>query len=163
MVKVRPRGARVQHAQVGRPFDAHKGEGPAPVVAIDLKLGEVEFLGGSSIVDLQGGAGLSVLGYLDTRLSFGIDLDDPQSIYLFDEATGIIGAIKAQADNLVFNAAIGPMGVFIRDGSAEINVEFGMDSGDIDPDSDEIDPYIGPRIRAMFGDEEEQSASASLH
>ncbi|HUG11386.1 MAG TPA: calcium-binding protein, partial [Opitutaceae bacterium] len=97
--------------------------------SVDLDLGEVDFLGGSEVVDLQGGAGLSVIGYLDTHLSFGIDLVTPSDVYLFENATGLFGAIKAKADNLVFNAAIGPMGIFIRDGSAEINVEFGMDNG----------------------------------
>jgi Ca2+-binding RTX toxin-like protein len=105
--------------------------------SVDLDLGEVEFLGGvTEVVDLQGGAGLSVLGYLDTHLSFGIDLATPSDVYLFDNATGLFGAIKAKADNLVFNAAIGPMGIFVRDGSAEISVEFGMDNGAFDPESD---------------------------
>lgn len=100
--------------------------------AIDLDLGTVDFLGESLPVDLQGGAGLNVTGYLDVDLHFGVDLDDPSNIYLFDDASGLFGAISAGASNLAFTAAIGPMGVFIKDGLANSTVSFGMDDSGSD-------------------------------
>jgi Ca2+-binding RTX toxin-like protein len=103
--------------------------------SVALDLGGVEFAGGLLPVDLQGGAGLSVKGYLDVRLSFGIDLNNPGTVYLFDDASRLVGALTAKADNLVFNAAIGPMGVFVRDGSAEVAISFGMDDTGNNPAS----------------------------
>jgi Ca2+-binding RTX toxin-like protein len=93
--------------------------------AIDLDLGPV--LGaGFGPLSLLGGAGLGVSGYLDTRLSFGIGLEADPDVYLFDEVSGISGALTARADNLAFNAAIGPLGVFVRDGQAQVNLGFGF-------------------------------------
>lgn len=96
---------------------------------VDLDLGEA--LGvGLGPIDIQGGAGLSASGFLDARLSFGIDLNDPTKLLIYDDDTGVFGGLSAAAQNLQFNAAIGPLGVFVRDGKVELDLGFEMGVGD---------------------------------
>ncbi|NDV61616.1 LEPR-XLL domain-containing protein [Puniceicoccales bacterium CK1056] len=96
--------------------------------SIDLDLGEA--LGVDlGPVDIQGGAGFNLTGYLDARLSFGIDLNDPTKIHLFTNASGVFGKLSAKASNLAFNAALGPLGVFIKDGNIDVSITFELDNG----------------------------------
>ncbi|MBN2328533.1 MAG: hypothetical protein JXR73_15420 [Candidatus Omnitrophica bacterium] len=73
---------------------------------------------------LEGEAGLGASGSLDVNLGLGVDLSDPQDVYLFHRNTGISGELNAAADTLTFNAAIGPLGVFIDEGNAEFGIDF---------------------------------------
>lgn len=96
---------------------------------VDLELGEA--LGVDlGPIDIQGGAGLAASGFLDARLSFGIDLNDPTQLLIYDDDTGVFGGLSASAQNLQFNAAIGPLGVFVRDGRVVLDLDFGMTVGD---------------------------------
>jgi hypothetical protein len=87
---------------------------------IDLNLAD---LGVPDFISLAGAAGLRATGSLDIDLDFGIDLDDPTNFYLF-KTTGIDGTLTAAGDNISFRAALGPLGLFIRDGSAEVGLGF---------------------------------------
>jgi Ca2+-binding RTX toxin-like protein len=113
-------------------FDLRLPIGFSEGLSVDLDLGDVDFLGGALPVDLQGGAGLSTSGFLDARLSFGIDLNDPTQFYIYDDATGIFGHLGASANNIAFNAAIGPMGIFVKDGQIVLDLDFNLDNGSFD-------------------------------
>ncbi|MGC9450585.1 MAG: hypothetical protein ACP5I4_03990 [Oceanipulchritudo sp.] len=117
-------------------FDLRIPIGFSEARSIDLDLGEIwNSLG---VVDIQGGAGLNLTGYLDARLSFGIDLTDPSKVFLFDDATRVSGSLSASASNIAFNAAIGPVGVFIKDGNISVDIDFQLDNGStFDPTSTE--------------------------
>jgi Ca2+-binding RTX toxin-like protein len=90
---------------------------------VDLSLGDI-LPGGLGPVSLKGGANLAASGYLDARLSFAIELDNPTNILIYDDVTGIHGGLKASADRLAFNASVGPLGVFVRDGTVELGASF---------------------------------------
>lgn len=92
--------------------------------AIDLDLGDIANLGG--VVDLQGAAGLNVSGYLDARLSLGVNLDT-LDVVLYNGVSGINGNLSAGAENVTFNAAIGPLGAFVRDGVINADIEFSFE------------------------------------
>jgi Ca2+-binding RTX toxin-like protein len=81
---------------------------------------------------LLGSAGLGVSGYLNAKLSFGVDLDNNSMIYLFtNEADTVIeGQLTASADNLAFNAALGSLGVYIKEGNADFSLNFGFQTTD---------------------------------
>ena len=68
---------------------------------------------------LTGGADLQTSGDLSLDFDFGIDLDNPTDVYLFD-STQFSGNLAANANDLTFRAALGPLGVFVDDGSATI-------------------------------------------
>ena len=119
-------------------FDLRLPVGFTGGLSVDLDLGDVPFLTGPLAVDLQGGAGLSATGYLDARLSFGIDLDDPTQVYVYDDDTGVFGHLGASARNIAFNAAIGPVGVFVKDGRVDLALDFNLDNGDETPDGSKV-------------------------
>ncbi len=75
---------------------------------------------------LLGSAGFSAQGSLDAKLAFGVNLDSPTDVVLFDNPadTGITGGLSAHADNLTFNAALGPLGVFITGGTGDLSLNF---------------------------------------
>ncbi len=62
---------------------------------------------------LVGSAGLQANGNVDFSLDFGIDLDAPGDIYLFD-STALTGLFTGTGDNLTFRAALGGFGLIIR-------------------------------------------------
>ncbi|MCL5281932.1 MAG: hypothetical protein M1376_18715 [Planctomycetes bacterium] len=82
-------------------------------------------------VSLLGSAGLGGTGSLDAQFTFGINLDDLDDIVLFteDALTGIGGHIAANSDTLAFNAALGQLGVFVKEGNANFNLDFGFTAG----------------------------------
>ena len=93
-------------------------------LSVDLDLGDE--LPGISII---GSAGLSIAGSLSALLTFGVDLDDPLDIYLFthNTQTGISAELDAKADNLTFNAALGPLGIFITGGDVDFELNGGFE------------------------------------
>ncbi len=94
-------------------FDLRLPLGFSEALNVDLDLGEA--LGVDlGPIDIQGGAGLAASGYLDARLSFGIDLTNPALLVIYDDVTGVFGGLHAGGSNLQFNAAIGPLGAFVR-------------------------------------------------
>ncbi|WP_254277881.1 hypothetical protein [Halomonas sp. 3H] len=126
-------------------------------IQLDIKalLGDTDFDAlGLSIDDLglYGAAGLAVSGAIDARLSFGIDLttliDEDGDLILDgdgnpaptvnllygDGRTNLSGNLRATGDNLTFNAALGPLGASVRDGTALIDFSFALfEGGDFDP------------------------------
>ncbi len=77
-------------------------------------------------LQLLGTAGLGTSGSLTAKLAFGVDLDSVSNIFLFtNEAdTSISGTLHASADNLAFNAALGSLGVYIKEGNADFDLNF---------------------------------------
>ena len=82
-------------------------------------------LGGDTGI-LSGAAGLEASGAIDFNLSLGIDLNNPGDFYMFD--SDVTGQLQASGNDLAFRAGIGPLGVFINDGSARIGGNIGNDS-----------------------------------
>ncbi|MES2098682.1 MAG: LEPR-XLL domain-containing protein [Pseudomonadota bacterium] len=111
-------------------FDLRLPVGFSKGMKVDFDLGDVEFLGQTLPIDLQGGAGLATNGYLDARLKFGVDLNDPTKVYVYNDATGVLGHLGANANNLSFNAAIGPMGVYVKDGNLQLALDFAWQDDD---------------------------------
>ena len=94
-------------------------------IDVDLDLGQ---LAGIDLgpLSLQGAAGLGATGYVDAQLAFGINLDTGE-IFLYEDDTSITGSLKAYSDTLTFNAALGPLGLFIQEGTARVDLGFDFD------------------------------------
>jgi len=93
-------------------------------LALNLDLGLPDF------ADLAGAANLSATGSIDVDLSLGIDLNNPLDIFIYD-STGIVGNLVLSGEELEFRAALGPLGIFIKDGDANLTANFdaGLDAG----------------------------------
>jgi Ca2+-binding RTX toxin-like protein len=116
---------------------------------VDLDLGDA--LGTGDFVDIQGGANLAASGYLDAKLAFGIDLTDPTKLLIYDGDTGIFAGLSAGAQNVQFNAAIGPLGVFVKDGSIDLDLIAGVTVGDGNPTPEVIDLTDPGSLTAFLG------------
>jgi Ca2+-binding RTX toxin-like protein len=125
-------------------FDLRLPLGFSQSRAIELDISDYATIPGLDVVALQGGAGLNLKGYLDTTIAFGIDLDN-QHVSLYEDDSSIAGALMASATNLTFNAGIGPLGVFIRDGMARVDLGFGLKY-----ESGSLDPYLDGDIEAIL-------------
>ncbi|MDT8424115.1 MAG: calcium-binding protein, partial [Desulfuromonadales bacterium] len=77
-------------------------------------------------LDLGGSADLVFSGNLNLDLDFAIDLNNPLDIYVYN-TTGLSGNLFAAAPDLDFRAALGPLGLFIKDGVA--NISGSLDAG----------------------------------
>jgi Ca2+-binding RTX toxin-like protein len=86
------------------------------------------------VFDLGGSANLGISASIGLDLDLGIDLSNPLDVYVY-ESTGIAGSIAATGSDLEFMAALGPLGIFIRNGSASIS---GSISAGLDVDGDRI-------------------------
>ncbi|MHB8740304.1 MAG: carboxypeptidase regulatory-like domain-containing protein, partial [Coriobacteriia bacterium] len=75
--------------------------------------------GSLGLLTLSGAAGLSLEAELVGRLAFGIDLSAPTDIYLFDD-TILEAWVRATGTNLSFSAALGPISLGVKGGSALI-------------------------------------------
>ena len=90
-------------------------------VSIDLA-DQLNIPGVSDIIDVSGGGLLTLEAGAGLDLSLGLDLSDPLSPdpFLYDETTFSVFA-KALGTDITFDAAVGPLGLFVRDGEAGIN------------------------------------------
>ena len=79
----------------------------------------------SGIVDLSGKGDLRSEGNLDIELAVGVDLDDLDRFWVFED-TGISGNLSAVGDDIAFTAALGGIGARILGGEAEITGQFGL-------------------------------------
>ncbi len=79
----------------------------------------------------------------------GVDLAHPTDVYVYN-TTGVAGSLSANGDNLEFMAALGPLGLFIKDGMAEISgsLKAGLD---LDNDGD-VDDGTEPTKRILLTD-----------
>ncbi|MEM2126255.1 MAG: calcium-binding protein, partial [Candidatus Methanosuratincola sp.] len=105
---------------------------------------------------LLGTAGLGMSGYLNAKLSFGIDLDNNSNIYLFtnEEDTVIEGQLKASSDNLAFNAALGTLGVYIKEGNADFALGFGFQTNAPTGSKQLIGDAFGDFVASLSGSAE---------
>lgn len=96
--------------------------GVAEHFALDIGLPDLGIPAISSIIDLNGEAMLELEAGASFALALGIDLSDPLAPvgFLYDD-TGVEFTAKALANDVNFDASVGPIGVFIRDGQAGIN------------------------------------------
>jgi Ca2+-binding RTX toxin-like protein len=92
---------------------------------ISLDLGNIDFDGPDPLgaIDIQGQAGLSVEGYLDAKISVAVNLSTLQ-VSLYEGLSELSGSLTAAAENITFNAAIGPLGALVKDGVANANIGF---------------------------------------
>ena len=104
-------------------------------------------LGGDLPFDLAGAGSLQADGTVDISLDLGLDLDDPlnpDSIVIF-ESSGIIGELNLGSSNLAFNAAVGPLGVYISGGMVNLGGNLASAGGTAAQDLFQV--------RFEFGDE----------
>src|SRR5204863_227987 len=73
----------------------------------------------SKDLSIGGAAGLTASGNLDVKLDFGIDLQNPAKVYMFD-GTGLAGNVTASGTGLNFKAALGPAGILVKDGTVTL-------------------------------------------
>ena len=80
---------------------------------------------------LSGNAELQTEGNLDLNLFFGVDLNKPQDVWMF-QGTGIIGRLDAHAEDVAFTIGLGDpeSGVFVGgrivDGTLGLDGDFGF-------------------------------------
>ncbi|QSA97859.1 OmpA family protein [Methylococcus sp. EFPC2] len=101
-------------------FDIDVSAGFSKTLGIDLALD----LGLDLPVDFGGAADLTASGSLDLSFDFGIRVDDPTQVFIYD-STGLDGMLNIAGQNLSFRAAVGPLGLFVDGGSAQINGTLG--------------------------------------
>ena len=88
-------------------------------------------------ISLEGQADLHVTGDLMAYFTIGVDLNTPLQddapVFLFthEDDTKIAGSLSASAEGLTFNAALGPAGVIIADGFAELSITASFASDDM--------------------------------
>ena len=84
-------------------------------------------------MDIKGSAKLAVQAAATLNLDLGLDLSDPANPkpFLYD-TTGMSVSAKASAANLSFTAAVGPLGLYITNGSVVLdkNATDPNDNGD---------------------------------
>jgi Ca2+-binding RTX toxin-like protein len=85
---------------------------------------------GGGLPNLTSGKILKVIGSLDLQLDVGIDLADPQNIYLYD-SSNIAGNLVVEghgADGfgMVFKAMVGDLAVDVMDGRVDISAGFSL-------------------------------------
>jgi len=101
---------------------------------IDLASLGLGSLAGLVSVGASGQLALNLGAEFDLHL--GVDLSDPLSPtpYVYDN-TGLILEAKASANNLAFQASVGPLGIFIKNGSASLQAKTDRDGnpGTVDP------------------------------
>ena len=87
-------------------------------------------LGLPDMANLAGAADLRAQGSVGVDLSFGIDLNNPSELYIYD-STGITGNLVLSGQEMDFRAALGALGVFVKDGTANLTANFdaGLDAG----------------------------------
>jgi Ca2+-binding RTX toxin-like protein len=78
---------------------------------LDLPLGDNLTLAGSAGFEARGGGALI--------LDFGIELQDPTNVYVFED-TGLRGVLDLGADDLAFRAALGGFGLSIAGGKGTL-------------------------------------------
>jgi hypothetical protein len=83
--------------------------------------GVANLAGVGNLIDVAGDGSLAVTGSAQLNLVFGFDLTNPTlpRAYLEDD-TGMSLLLRVAGNNLNFDAAVGPLGLFIRNGTVLI-------------------------------------------
>ena len=100
-------------------------EAVSTAIGLDADLAS---LGVPDLANLTSGGVLRAIGNLDLNVTLGIELDKANpEIYVFDIADPLRpllgGSLNVSGEELVFRAALGPLGVFIRDGDALFDLD----------------------------------------
>ena len=99
---------------------------------------DLDFLSAfTDLIDLDAQATLDLEARAALNLSLGIELSTDPSVFLFDDGTSVEITAKALGTDIEFDAVLGPLGLYVRDGAAGIN-RFGND-----PDPDTRDEAAG--------------------
>lgn len=115
-------------------FSLHYNLAFGDYLALDLGLADlVELLpendpardllaGITSFVQLEGSANLNITAGMDFLLEFGIDVSNPCSPvpFLYDTTSATISAAVRGTD-IDFTASVGPLGIYVRDGTVTID------------------------------------------
>jgi hypothetical protein len=95
----------------------------------------------TNLVGLSASGNLGLEAEMDFNLSLGLDLDGtdatPMAFFLDVDKTYLSASAKAYGEDLDFEAALGPVGLFVFDGAADLTAEFGVklkDGGSSDTD-----------------------------
>ncbi len=87
-----------------------------------LGIGSVGGITGlTSLLDASGAAKLAYSASAEARLLFGLNLSTDALNVFIDEASGLTVGLFAEADDLEFSLAVGPLGVFVDNGHARIS------------------------------------------
>jgi len=82
----------------------------------------------SQLVGLSASGNLGVEAAIDLDLSLGLDLDGSDKSFFLDVAnSGLSATASAFGNNLAFEAALGPVGVFVQGGEASLDGSFTVD------------------------------------
>lgn len=101
----------------------------------------------SQLVGLSASGNLGVQAGVDFDLKFGLDLDGDDKAFFIDVAgTSLSAGASAFGNNLEFEASLGPVGVFIIGGEADLAASFSIDLIDAGASSSD-----GRLILAGFG------------
>lgn len=74
------------------------------------------------LIALEAGGDLNVTAEVTFNLNFGLDISTPSSPVAFvADTTSLTATLRATATNLNFEAAVGPLGVFIKNGTATLD------------------------------------------
>jgi len=110
-------------------FAFNFAESFSPSINMNFNLGDIAQLVGvtgldavGNLVDVQGSGALSVNANTNLNLVFGVDLTNPGNPqgYLHDSSL-LTADLLATGTGLNFSAALGPLGIFIKDGTATID------------------------------------------
>ena len=84
----------------------------------------------ADVADLAGGANLNATGNMDLSFAFGVDLDNPLDVYVFDDSH-LTGGLALSGTDLTFTAALLGIGVESNGGHASLSGAFnaGFDFG----------------------------------
>ena len=106
---------------------------------------DLDFLSAfTDLVDLDAEATLSFEATAALNLSLGIELTTDPTFFLYDydeadpngKGTSVELTAMALGTDINFDAVLGPLGIYVRDGTAGIN-KYGNDTDPVDPDNPE--------------------------
>ena len=109
-------------------IDANKSK-PGLQVPFGLNLLNGGNGGATSVNDTNGDSLIDVTANADFVIALGIDLSNPSTPQPFlyggdsNQATKAQVRVKAHAANMQFNASVGPLGLFVQNGSFDLNAD----------------------------------------
>ncbi len=128
---IAPSALTLSFAAQSLEFDLDLGRTYSEDLALDLDLGQLagftntdgtNLNGVGDLIDVGGSAKLDVDAAATLNLIFGFDLTNPASprAYIRDDSNLALTA-KVAGSDMDFSAAVGPLGVFVRDGSVRLD------------------------------------------
>ncbi|HXV76086.1 MAG TPA: calcium-binding protein, partial [Candidatus Polarisedimenticolaceae bacterium] len=106
------------HAEENRPFNLDLSAAGLPAVFTNL-------------IGVSTSGLLAVSADLELNLGLGLDLlGDDKGFYIRTDATNLTASASASGSNLNFSGMIGPLGLFVKGGSASLDAEFSASMAD---------------------------------